>query len=222
LQHYSGYERRNMAHTKTKKRISVSGKKKFLQAYSKSPTFNISACCKEAGVGRRTFYNWLEDDLQFKDDFDELNESRLDAIESALHSRAVTDKDTTALIFLAKTLLKNRGYIEGNKILVDSTNPVVRNAIDELIAGTTTVDMAALKITREGIQLPRTLEIMLVKQDATGSESDIPCKTPEELEERYQAAMENKAEQLNKFLPERMEEILALKETLKGNDSFKP
>jgi hypothetical protein len=211
-----------VAHEKTKKTVSVFRQKKFLGAYSQSPTFNISDCCKTAGIGRRTFYNWIGDDSQFKAAFEELNESRLDAIESALHSRAVADKDTTALIFLAKTLLKNRGYIEGNKISVDGTNPVVRDVIDELIAGTTTVDMAALKITREGIPLPKTLEILLAKQEVKEPESVLPCVTPEELDRKFQEAMAHRDEQVAKFLPLRAAEVIALKEELKGNDSFKP
>lgn len=211
-----------MAHKETKKRAPVSRMKKFLQAYLKSPTFNISECCKTAGIGRRTFYNWLADDPQFKAEFEELNESRLDAIESALHSRAVTDKDTTALIFLAKTLLKNRGYIEGNKVSVHDASSVVRNAIDELIAGTTTVDMAALKITREGIPLPKTLEIMLSKQETKEPDSDLPGVTIEELERKAQAAFDEREQQRSVFLPERRADVAALKESLKDHDSFKP
>lgn len=210
-----------MAHTAIKKRVSVPRMKKFLRAYAESPTFNISECCKSAGIGRRTFYNWLDNDPQFKADFEELNESRLDAIESALHSRAVTDKDTTALIFLAKTLLKNRGYVEGNKIQIDSSNPVMQNAIDELIAGTTTVDMAALKITREGIPLPKILEILLAKQGGKEPENDLPCLTSEELERKYQESMAEVERQRSIFLPERRDEVTALKESLKDNDSFK-
>jgi hypothetical protein len=210
-----------MAHIKTKKRVSVSGKKKFLQSYSESPTFNISECCKTSGIGRRTFYNWLADDLQFKADFEELNESRFDAIESALHSRAVTDKDTTALIFLAKTLLKNRGYIEGNKISVDGASSVVRNAIDELIAGTTTVDMAALKIAREGIPLPKVLEIMLSKQEINEPENDLTCITAEELERRFQEGIAATEKQRLEFLSTRQQEVAELKESMKSVDSFK-
>ena len=82
--------------------------------------------------------------------------------------------------------------------------------------------MAALKITKEGIPLPKALEIMLTKQEATEPESELPTVTPEELEERYQAAIEHVAEQRSRFLPDRRGKVTALKEEIKEKDSFKP
>ncbi|ACH40246.1 MAG: hypothetical protein ACD_55C00169G0008 [uncultured bacterium] len=210
-----------MAHDKVKKGGAAPRQRKFLCAYGESSTFNISEACKAAGIGRRTFYNWLTDDSKFKTDFEELTESRLDAIESALHSRAVIEKDTTALIFLAKTLLKDRGYIEGRGAIGENA-PIVREVIDEVIAGSCTVEMAALRIAREGKPLPKVLEIMLTKPDLGNHEEESPPISDEELEEKYQAALRQVAEQRDKFVPQRREEVVALKEVLRDQDSFKP
>ena len=85
--------------------------KEFLEEYS-SCWGNITIACKNFGITRRTYYNWLEEE-SFKNAIEELDitERKKDRIEDALMSK-VEKGDTTAIIFACKTLLKDRGYIE--------------------------------------------------------------------------------------------------------------
>lgn len=210
-----------MAQKKTKKTSApVTAKNRFLRSFIESQTFNISESCKAAVIGRRTFYNWLESDSDFSSKFEELKESRDDAIEAALFSKAVTDKDTTALIFLCKTLLKNKGYVEGGRVLVTDTGPALAKIIDALLEGKTTLDQAALELTKAGIPLPESIKIMLGRYTVPEAEPCYDAPSVEELEQRAQERFAAIEEQRRCFLPERRKEIQQLKEELKQHDSF--
>lgn len=91
-------------------------KKGFIDAYQK--TFgNISQSCKAIGISRQTFYNWLNNDTEFKSEIEavEPNELLIDFFESKLIER-VNKGDTTATIFGLKTKGKSRGYVERQEI----------------------------------------------------------------------------------------------------------
>lgn len=45
---------------------------------------NITNACKQSGVGRRTFYNWMKEDSTFLDDVVNTKESLIDDVETAL------------------------------------------------------------------------------------------------------------------------------------------
>ncbi len=47
-----------------------------------------------------------------KKDWDNVAEEFYDNIETAMFSKATIDKDTTMLIWLSKTKMKHRGYVE--------------------------------------------------------------------------------------------------------------
>ena len=72
---------------------------------------NISVACRNFGLDRGTFYNWYEDDPDFRKAADAVKEVRKDFIESALDKR-IKEGDTSAIIFAAKTQCKDRGYVE--------------------------------------------------------------------------------------------------------------
>jgi hypothetical protein len=91
-------------------------KKGFIEAYQKS-FGNISQSCKAIGIARQTYYNWLEQDEEFKIELKSVEPSELflDFLESKLIER-VNKGDTTATIFALKTKGKSRGYIERQEI----------------------------------------------------------------------------------------------------------
>ena len=72
---------------------------------------NITASCKEAEIDRKTYYNWLEADPDFKQAVEDINEESVDFAESSLKQQ-IKDGDTTATIFYLKTKGKKRGYVE--------------------------------------------------------------------------------------------------------------
>ena len=102
----------------------VEDKATALAAFKKSHG-NVSAACIGAGISRVTFYNWYNNDTDFKAKADEIKEERKDFIESALDKR-IAAGDTAAIIFAAKTICKDRGYTEKNEteVSVSAAQPL--------------------------------------------------------------------------------------------------
>ena len=90
-------------------------KKALLEALNKSMG-NVTLACKNVGIARSTYYDWLEKDLQFKKDVDEICEVQLDFVESKLFN-AIDKENITAIIFYMKCKGKNRGYVERQEIV---------------------------------------------------------------------------------------------------------
>jgi hypothetical protein len=71
----------------------------FLSALRTLPVIRVA--CKEAGISRKTAYQWRERDPEFRAQWDEAHEDGIDMLEATLHKRA-REKDTLASIFLLK------------------------------------------------------------------------------------------------------------------------
>ncbi len=102
-------------------------KKQFLIAY-KTLYGNIAASCRVVHVVRQTFYNWKVDDANFMAALEQIEpeEDFMDALEGELRKKALIDKDTTMQIFMAKTKMKSRGYIEGREHIMGASNIEVK------------------------------------------------------------------------------------------------
>lgn len=61
----------------------------------------VQHAAKAAGLGRRTVYNWRNEDLAFAQEWDDRIEDCTDVLEQSLYQRAM-EGDTTAAIFLLK------------------------------------------------------------------------------------------------------------------------
>ena len=85
-------------------------KKLLLKALQKSMGI-VSKACEIAKLDRGTFYNYYNDDEQFKQDVDNMQEYVLDFAESKLLEN-IKDKKETSIIFYLKTKGRKRGYIE--------------------------------------------------------------------------------------------------------------
>lgn len=86
----------------------------------------IQYAVDNTGICRQTYYNWLEDDPDFKKAVEDINENVLDLVESKLLT-AINDENLTAIIFYLKTKGKKRGYVEQ----VD--NNIIGNAFENLM-----------------------------------------------------------------------------------------
>jgi hypothetical protein len=75
----------------------------------------VTSACKQVGIGRTTFYDWLNNDKEFAKQVEEIQNVALDFAESQLHKQ-IGDGSTSATIFYLKTKGKNRGYIERQEI----------------------------------------------------------------------------------------------------------
>jgi len=89
-------------------------KKAIIEALEKSLGV-VTTACKNVGIGRTQFYNWLKDDKAFAKEVDEIKNIALDFAESQLH-RQIGEGSTAATIFYLKTKGKQRGYVERQEI----------------------------------------------------------------------------------------------------------
>jgi hypothetical protein len=91
-------------------------KKAFIEAYKKTYG-NISNACETIDISRQTFYNWQEEDAEFKAEIEaiEPNELLMDLVESKIVEK-IKEGDTTVLIFVSKTKGKKRGYVEKKEL----------------------------------------------------------------------------------------------------------
>mgnify|MGYP001178755657 FL=1 len=87
----------------------------------------VTSACKQVGIGRTTFYNYFNDDKNFRDQVNDISEIAIDFAESQLHKQ-IQDGNTSATIFYLKTKGKKRGYIERSEIQHDG---IVKSTIIE-------------------------------------------------------------------------------------------
>ena len=89
-------------------------KKGLLDALEKSLGV-VTTACKQVGIGRTTFYNYYNEDIDFAKKVDDIENVALDFAESQLHKQ-IQEGSTAATIFLLKTRGKKRGYVERQEI----------------------------------------------------------------------------------------------------------
>ena len=106
-------------------------KKALLEALEKSLGI-VTTACKKVGVGRTTYYDWYNNDSDFKDKVDDLKNVALDFAESQLHKQ-IQDNSTSATIFYLKTQGKKRGYIERQEVDLSSGNEQINKIEIEII-----------------------------------------------------------------------------------------
>jgi hypothetical protein len=99
-------------------------KRLLLQALVQSRGI-ISSACESAAVPRRTFYNWIESDPEFRDAYEDIVERSLDFVESKLLERIEAGSER-AICFFLRTRGRSRGYRESGDSSSDllSDNPV--------------------------------------------------------------------------------------------------
>lgn len=93
-------------------------KKKLIDALESNLGI-VTTACKQVGVHRSTYYEWYNNDKDFKKAADDVNDQTLDFVESKLHEK-IKDGDTTSIIFYCKTKGKKRGYVERQEIKHDA------------------------------------------------------------------------------------------------------
>jgi hypothetical protein len=106
-------------------------KKEILEALEKYKGI-VTNACGSIGLARSTYYNWLNEDSEFKAAVDEIQETAIDFVEGKLMQKIdgvtmlgkgddedvtyVLPPDTTAIIFYLKTKGKKRGYVERTEV----------------------------------------------------------------------------------------------------------
>ena len=79
----------------------------------------VTVACKKADIPRSTYYKWLKEDKEFREQVKQIENVALDFAESQLHKQ-IADNSTSATIFYLKTKGKSRGYTERSEFDVTS------------------------------------------------------------------------------------------------------
>lgn len=100
-------------------------KKTLLECLDKSLGI-VSHACKKANTTRKTFYQYCQEDANFKLEVDDIAEKAIDFAESKL-LESIKNGSDTATIFYLKTKGKRRGYVERTETeLSGKTEQVIR------------------------------------------------------------------------------------------------
>ena len=89
-------------------------KKAVLEALEKSLGV-VTTACRVVGIGRTTFYEWMQKDPEFAKSVKDIEGVALDFAESQLHKQ-IGDGVPSSTMFYLKTKGKKRGYIERQEI----------------------------------------------------------------------------------------------------------
>jgi len=108
-------------------------KAQFLKAFPRK-NYHISRTCTDVEISRRTYYDWMENDPDFKADIEALEEADIDDAEDSLRTLRkgipkrkadgtfdgwISKPDVTANIFYLKTKGRKRGYEETTKVKLE-------------------------------------------------------------------------------------------------------
>jgi hypothetical protein len=100
-------------------------KKTLLECLDKSLGI-VSHACKKANTTRKTFYQYCQEDANFKSEVDDIAEKAIDFAESKL-LESIKNGSDTATIFYLKTKGKKRGYVERSETeLSGKTEQIIR------------------------------------------------------------------------------------------------
>jgi len=91
-------------------------KRDLLEALEKSLGI-VTTACKQVGIHRDTYYEWLKKDKEFKRKVRELENVAIDFVESQLHKQIAKGNPLSTIFFL-KCKAKKRGYIEQNDVKI--------------------------------------------------------------------------------------------------------
>jgi len=90
-------------------------KKAMLEALEKSLGI-VTTACKQVGIHRSTYYDWFNNDSDFKRQVEDIQNICLDFSESAL-LKLIEEGNVSATIFYLKTKGKKRGFVERQEIV---------------------------------------------------------------------------------------------------------
>jgi len=83
----------------------------------------VAPAAEAANIERKSHYNWMKEDPNYKADVDSIQEKAIDFAENNLH-KLIRNGNPAATIFFLKTKGKKRGYIERQEIEVTEKKPL--------------------------------------------------------------------------------------------------
>ena len=109
-------------------------KKMLIESLEKSLGI-ISTACSNAGISRSSFYKWYKEDEDFKNKVDEIDNVKLDFVESQLFKNIQNQKERSIIFYLQHKGHK-RGYIHRQDINLTSNEEKINKIEIEIVKPT--------------------------------------------------------------------------------------
>tara|TARA_R100001460_G_scaffold66894_1_gene107190 strand:+ start:61 stop:444 length:384 start_codon:yes stop_codon:yes gene_type:complete len=106
-------------------------KETLLQALESSLGI-VSTACNRSGISRSSFYKWYKEDEQFRKKVDEIDNLKLDFVESKLFKNIENEKEKSIIFYLQHKGHK-RGYIQRQNINLTSNEEDIKKIEIEII-----------------------------------------------------------------------------------------
>ena len=106
-------------------------KETLLQALESSLGI-VSTACSRSGISRSSFYKWYKEDEEFRKKVDEIDNLKLDFVESKLFKNIENEKEKSIIFYLQHKGHK-RGYIQRQNINLTSNEEDIKKIEIEII-----------------------------------------------------------------------------------------
>lgn len=91
----------------------------------------IAPACKKANISRTTYYRWMENDPNFKEEVNNIFEESIDHVESKMHRR-INEGSDRMIIFYLETKGKDRGYSKKSELEIQTSELSIDEIKEEL------------------------------------------------------------------------------------------
>ena len=107
-------------------------KKKMLIESLENSLGIVSTACSKANISRSSFYKWYKEDEEFRQKVDEIDNVKLDFVESKLFKNIENEKEKSIIFYLQHKGHK-RGYIQRQNINLTSNEEDIKKIEIEII-----------------------------------------------------------------------------------------
>ena len=107
-------------------------KKKMLIESLENSLGIVSTACTKANISRSSFYKWYKEDEEFRNKVDEIDNVKLDFVESQLFKNIQNQKERSIIFYLQHKGHK-RGYIQRQNINLTSNEEDIKKIEIEII-----------------------------------------------------------------------------------------
>tara|TARA_Y100000356_G_C11163562_1_gene237371 strand:- start:61 stop:441 length:381 start_codon:yes stop_codon:yes gene_type:complete len=106
-------------------------KKMLIESLEKSLGI-VSTACTNSGISRSSFYKWYKEDEEFRKKVDEIDNVKLDYVESQLFKNIQNQKERSIIFYLQHKGHK-RGYIQKQNINLTSNEEKINKIEIEIV-----------------------------------------------------------------------------------------
>ena len=92
----------------------------------------VSTACNRSGISRSSFYKWYKEDEEFRKKVDEIDNVKLDYVETKLFKNIENEKEKSIIFYLQHKGHK-RGYVQKQNINLTSNEEDIKKIEIEII-----------------------------------------------------------------------------------------